>query len=142
MTDGFALKSWVVNLVNKVTKKAVNNKYSTNETRVGTWIDGKPIYRRVVKVENPNLHAGTPLTEANVDTLVNAVIYMNRIPSSPNTYQIYGYYAGNNDYCTPYIVVENNTIKLVNEAAGGAYSIIAKAIVTIEYTKTTDKATS
>ena len=52
MTDGFALKSWVINLVNKVSKK--NGKYSTNETQVGTWIDGKPLYRRCVDIDKPS----------------------------------------------------------------------------------------
>ena len=33
MTDGFALKSWVIDVINKVTKKTVP-KYSTNETVV------------------------------------------------------------------------------------------------------------
>lgn len=54
MTDGFALKSWVVSLVNKVTKKAVNNKYSSNEIQIGTWIDGKPLYRRCVDTDKPS----------------------------------------------------------------------------------------
>ena len=29
-------------------KSSTNDVYSTNETVVGTWIDGKPIYRKVV----------------------------------------------------------------------------------------------
>lgn len=28
--------------------------YSTTETRIGTWIDGKPLYQKVVRVSNPN----------------------------------------------------------------------------------------
>lgn len=27
--------------------------YSTDEVRIGTWIDGKPLYRKVILVENP-----------------------------------------------------------------------------------------
>lgn len=140
MTNGFALKSWVIDIINKVTKKAVP-KYSTDETVVGTWIDGKPIYRRVVKVENPKLHIATPLNVSNADTLVNAVICANRINQRPNTYQIYPFYT-NGDYYTPYVAVEDNKLILVNEATGSQYSTITKAIVTVEYTKTTDKATS
>ena len=29
-------------------KSSANDIYSTNETVIGTWIDGKPIYRKVV----------------------------------------------------------------------------------------------
>ena len=28
--------------------------YSTNETRVGTWKDGKPLYRKVIEINNLN----------------------------------------------------------------------------------------
>lgn len=32
--------------------------YSTEETRIGTWIDGKPIYRAVVQSKTPNSSPG------------------------------------------------------------------------------------
>lgn len=43
---------------NLVTDKDMN--YSYNETKTGaTWVDGKPIYRRVFKVTNKALSNGT-----------------------------------------------------------------------------------
>ena len=37
-----------VNVINKI------NSYSTEEQRIGTWIDGKPLYRAVLTVDTPN----------------------------------------------------------------------------------------
>ena len=31
--------------------------YSTNETRVGTWKDGKPLYRKVIEINNLNANS-------------------------------------------------------------------------------------
>ena len=53
MTDSFALKSWVIDFVGKVLKKASsNNIYSTEEKKIGTWVNGKPIYRIVSDDKN------------------------------------------------------------------------------------------
>lgn len=53
--------------------------YSTEETRIGTWIDGKPIYRRVVSFDNINIDSSSGsisklvlLSIENVDFLVNS----------------------------------------------------------------------
>lgn len=43
-----ATKDWVISLINKVIKKGFNG-YSTDEKRIGTWIDGKPLYRCVIQ---------------------------------------------------------------------------------------------
>ncbi len=45
------------------------NKYSTDEQVIGTWIDGKPLYRKVI-TSSIGLTYGTILIE-NVDTMVN-----------------------------------------------------------------------
>lgn len=41
-TDGYS-----ANYVNNIIEDVKEN-YSTNETRIGTWIDGKPLYRKVI----------------------------------------------------------------------------------------------
>lgn len=58
------------------------NVYSTDETRIGTWIDGKPIYRRAIRFTTPATYE--PMTEIvwhdvgvempNVDRLIYSAI--------------------------------------------------------------------
>lgn len=95
--------------------------YSTDEQMVGRWIDGKPIYRKVVTNLNvainvnggwTNIHA-----EPTVDSLVDIKPYTNKgIWYGSVVYQI------ENGYLRGYAIELNTTIK--------GY--------TIEYTKTTD----
>ena len=33
----------------------LNNEYSTEERRIGTWIDGKPLYRKVIQTTTPTV---------------------------------------------------------------------------------------
>ena len=50
VVDGYSTSttdSYSCNYVNNI------NTYSTNEIRIGTWIDGKPIYRKVYIENNP-----------------------------------------------------------------------------------------
>lgn len=104
--------------------------YSTEETRIGTWIDGKPIYRRTF--------AGTFLTaemvvmsNADIDVLIGAkgcILYgSNLLLSIP--------YLSSTGYVSVYAKINENNLYLYSrysETIGKQYSI------TVEYTKTTD----
>lgn len=48
--------------------------YSTEEARIGTWIDGKPLYRRVFDATTPDVYGSPRLlqTIGGMDTLVYA----------------------------------------------------------------------
>ena len=59
--------------------------YSTKEQVVGTWIDGKPIYRKTFQLEtelavNPVNSACSeiPIDITNVDRIINVMAYQNR----------------------------------------------------------------
>lgn len=72
--------------------KNQGNSYSTDEVVVGTWIDGKPIYRKVF-----NLNAPHPSTQSgSYQLLVN-------IPYLKNIITHYGFYLSN-FYSTPNLV--------------------------------------
>lgn len=49
--------------------------YSTDEIRIGTWVDGKPIYRKVVSSTTPSqVDTGTNIynaTSLNIDKIIN-----------------------------------------------------------------------
>lgn len=103
--------------------------YSTEETVIGTWIDGKPIYRKVYTFGQVtgNVLLGTQ----DIDAFVR-----------------YCGYIANNDWKTlvPYgqgvdgvaLKKSTNEIYLI---LSGTYSSVNSGIVSIEYTKTTDQAT-
>lgn len=41
--------------------------YSTNETVIGTWIDGKPLYRKVIDLNCPTCPRDGTYADANTD---------------------------------------------------------------------------
>ena len=122
MTDGFALKSWVINLVNKVSKNSSSDKYELDkEVKIGTWVDGKPLYRKIYNC-----------TEYRNPTQISQ--------SSGVNIKIYGMYNNHMwiESCSGYINYDNYVcigVPFSYTHEGGPFYIA------IEYTKTTDKAT-
>jgi len=139
MTDGFALKSWVIDVINKVTKKTVP-KYSTNETVAGTWVDGKPIYRRVFKVP-----AGTVISNSSYSNLPNAIIKNCDLLISATFMAANGLGTTTCNYSFHYAINPDGQLKALSARNGSGDSIYknaeCKGYVLVEYTKTTDKAT-
>ena len=106
-------------------KSEVN--YSTDEQVIGTWINGKPEYRKVVVIDNPS--NGMAFSIANIDEPINA--------SWTQVYANTGvYFSYNSDSSSTSIIYFNVTSKNFVVQMGGAFS--GKMVVTIEYTKTTD----
>lgn len=83
--------------------KALNDKlnnintYSTEETKVGTWIDGKPMYRRIVSFTVSNDVKGVDLSGLNFEDGIiewgrltldagNNIKYIDMLPLSGSTY--------------------------------------------------------
>lgn len=111
-----------------------NDVYSSTEQVIGTWIDGKPIYRFVAKGNFSNHTAGTgfyethPNVVANVDTLVsiNAIRNNNRsilyMKNFSNDYWLFTYFEQNG------FTFSGN----MGLTTSDYY------VVTLEYTKTTD----
>lgn len=63
------------NLVNAINE--INNKfnYSTTETKIGTWIDGKPVYRIVIEyttTSQANLGYNIDVSSLNIETMIKA----------------------------------------------------------------------
>lgn len=111
--------------------------YSTEEQVIGTWIDGKPLYRRVINSTTPNVETdGIPvnkcmyITEYNVETMVTLQGIANisgvfaYSGQTWNDYSFYLNYVSNEKF----IGVSLNRITWANQPL----------IVILEYTKTTD----
>ena len=118
-----------------------NDFYSTTETVVGQWIDGKPIYRIVLETTIPTcVTNGTAVTtiysyDSNIDvvTSIRAIYYREN-----NYYWSSGYTAVSGSSIVSSPVYYNTTsrgIIMANNSTGWNGS---KAYVILEYTKTTD----
>lgn len=116
--------------------------YSTDETVVGKWIDGKPLYERTIKKSGLSCEADVQdiheimlnfitLNHINEVTLIKGIIYFPQTGYNvlPWTFRDTVYYA------RPYIDTSGNlkcTIKYAENCSNGFLN------VTIQYTKTTD----
>lgn len=112
-------------LENNSNNTNTNENYSTEEQVVGTWIDGKPIYRKVISIPSGAAASGT-LNSVGDYSWVEHFIRADVMSNSTN--------AISSVYC----MSEGTTgLKLwCAEGAGGANILI------IEYTKTTDTPTN
>lgn len=113
-------------------KKAIEEKqtYSTEEQVIGTWTDGKPVYRQTIL---GNVNNGQVLKE-NVDTLVDAygTVYMNANTRPINYFEYY-----NNHQYFWNVKLNANKLYMACVVAEEPYNP-TDAKITLEYTKTTD----
>lgn len=106
--------------------------YSTEETRIGTWIDGKPLYRKTWVSTD---HANIPLPE-NIETVAKLTGVCNS-----NSYSVaLNMYNTGNDSVRMYI---NWSDKMIIFGIGSSWDIngtykFKNCVVILEYTKTTD----
>lgn len=110
--------------------------YSTEETRIGTWIDGKPLYRKVYQVTTPSNNGYVTVATLPSDTFASNVVRLEGV-SYPVT--------GSTPICGPanvynpsdertlYVQGENIMMHVV-----GSANIGVPTIAIVEYTKTTD----
>ncbi len=115
--------------------KGQNEVYSINEQRIGTWIDGKPLYRKVMTITVPTVTTpGTAVTNkksigSNIDTAYvkfGYVVFLNGRWTLPVLGDTYFTQTFVND------AKELNCRSTFNSLNGST------AYVIIEYTKTTD----
>ena len=103
------------------------NKYSTTEEVIGTWIDGKNIYRKVIKFPVIK-HDMTVLT--NVDHIINVSGYFTCTDAMQHQYN---FPYNDNDIIT-WIGVQNNIVKIYTNYKNDT---LIDLVLCLEYTKTT-----
>lgn len=135
-TDGYS-----ANYVNNYVEGL--HTYSATETRIGTWIDGKPLYRKVLTFENKTITSNNNSSECvhNVSNLDFGIVR-----------EAYYDFNGENVWCTASNVITTGTTSYNVGYKVGSSSIYLKSIpglsfdasntrkwlFIIEYTKTTD----
>lgn len=111
--------------------------YSTTERRIGTWIDGKPLYRKVVNVGQLQSTAGGKFIDFNYDITICKCV------------KLYGYARSNSGQTIPLPYSDCNNVSSsimlslqddgkIRIFVGIDRSMYTECCVTLEYTKTTD----
>lgn len=114
----------------------VNNltTYSTTETRVGTWIDGKPIYRKVISFassDNMNFSKAHNITNGDKFWLNGSASFI--IGGTSTESLPVNYYNNANDFCRTWLNTSN--IRVISPSSFGTNRTF---YIVVEYTKTTD----
>ena len=107
------------------------NTFDTNERRIGTWINDKPIYRKCFTIGSISAGGSATLgTISNIDTVLRldgAGFYNNIWTSIPRVHPSI-------QAIQQQVYIENDTVKI----ALGSSSVISNGVAIVEYTKTTD----
>ena len=109
--------------------------YSTNETAIGTWIDGKTIYRKCIV--NNGSGSGTAITLSVDLSNVDRIIEFHGTGIFDSLYELninYSYSSFN--FCV-YRSLSDNTLYLVFDTSATPKSL-TKAFVFMDYTKKTE----
>lgn len=107
--------------------------YSTEETRIGTWIDGKPLYRKVVKTKSSSA-INTPTVVYEYPEYMSVVYIYGSININELLYNI-TFIAADNTNCVTIVDLQNHALK--NTVSHTNYANRDMTII-IKYTKTTD----
>lgn len=110
--------------------------YSGVETKIGTWINGKPLYRRVY--ESSTYSTQINLAISNIDKITNIVGLIKR-----SDYDIWQYLPSRLDnagFSAQFGNLQYTSSNLaINLSLGTSWSSsFSRMIITLEYTKTTD----
>ena len=110
--------------------------YSTNETVIGTFLDGKPIYRKCFTSDTYNTSYSIPID--NIQTITNIVGMVRR--NDYDIWQMLPSRIGNAGFTAQFEnLAFSNTALTVNVTWGTSWSsALSKINIIVEYTKTTD----
>lgn len=110
------------------------NVYSIDEIQIGTWIDGRPLYRRVISVNLPSSSGTTTVTNVTPGfdiCMISGFLY----DTGNNIVQINSYNPVNSATAFAYYTKTNGAINMAVSVAGW-YG--RPCILILEYTKTGD----
>lgn len=115
--------------------------YSTEETRIGTWIDGKPVYRKVLKFNSPTtlnnwVNIGEQIYNVAQIIRLDSVLYQ---AGNPQYYNLPVFSTAGGSIVAGIRFYKNNSslsMYVFNSAFANC-----PVISILKYTKTTDEAT-
>ena len=110
--------------------------YSTEEVRIGTWIDGKPLYRKVIKTSFTIEKGSTIYTDVLVPHNISKISQVTNAMMVKGGNRIFPYISANTGGVTCIAIVDSTNIivRAYNDTWG-----TSEWYITLEYTKTTDQ---
>lgn len=114
--------------VNGVAESGALHEYSTEEKVVGKWIDGKPIYEKVIEIGNVSANANPTIRIENLEYIISYRGFCN-ISNYDRYFPFYQYQYSNYCYINDY---KNGNISIINNNG------MANLVIIFQYTKTTD----
>ena len=136
-------KEYILNENNIYEKFEPQNEiYSTKEQKIGTWIDGKPLYRKVINVTIPSTNTDGQLSDKVIDISnnINKVIktygYIEDTHSTfPSITFLPVWITDSGNKIKTYIIGADKRLYISNEIKD--FSNLEATII-VEYTKNTD----
>ena len=135
-----------IDIVIELAKKSSvieKDKYSTTETVIGTWIDNRPIYRKVIHIDNISGTTNTiELDNGNeIDTVINFYGTGNAewVDGTPSIYTMNTYSISNSKNTFVVVIDITNTgksIRIVTDNVG--IKTLTNINIIIEYVKNSD----
>ena len=118
-----------------ISKDNLDN-YLTREKRIGTWTDGKPLYRKVQDVVLENNSGDVGLSGGNIQNVDKVINIYGIIPysSTSNSKVPINSYIDNTHYSSFYFFKSQNVLRAF---IGSAFAGLTANVI-VEYTKTTD----
>lgn len=113
---------------------SAENLYSTDETRIGTWIDGKPLYRRVIENIGPSV-IDSPKTLYTFNEAVNILDIRGTCSISSHIMPINFSSNSTGEYIWTYYIIGNRSLTM---RIGHSVYLNCKCIVMVEYTKSAE----
>ena len=110
--------------------------YSTDEKLIGRWIDGKPLYEKVITQTDYNINSSWKYVSTGIVNLGEVVELKGTFAKSKSGTDIYSLSYGGGDAFIS-LVIDKSNDKI---AIKSGESRTGKLIVVIKYTKTTDSA--
>ena len=110
---------------------SLGEKYSTTEeVKIGTWIDGKPLYRKVLVFDTL---ASQSATKHNIPNIDHIHLGSGSCAHRSDGWVMQTFYNGNTDY---FSMIADKTRVYCSYGAGS--TTITNFVYVLEYTKTTD----
>lgn len=110
--------------------------YSTGEVKIGAWIDGKPLYRKVFEITTyaTSFNVSTP----NIERLVNIQGMLQR-SDFPDIYEPIPSRLDNTGMSAQFGIITKGNTTNINVILGSNWqNVFNRIIFILEYTKTTD----
>ena len=115
------------------TQGTVAHHYSTDEHIIGTWIDGKPLYEKVLNL--PNISVGVNTIQHGISNLASMISITGKCTYGDGTRGLCIPFLSSSTY---WITCANITSSQFTLEIGNGLGSIQNCTITIQYTKTTD----